>query len=296
MKLPEFAEKFRWPHAALAVCGLAMVAMVAGGALSAQAAKEAYDAESAINQASIEKLKSEIAAVEERPAFKRDEVADTLYSAQEAGNKVAMFQNEFRTCYKAADPAKALEINYASLMPLFDGTDGMGWSVWFRAEKLDDKLSWTFMTNYSVGTSSFPCTWFLRDGDGELVAYATADYDGKTGLFGNTQVTKTVYGLKRYTGYVETSDPGFSDFVPETPVDIPEGYHIDESGTMVDAEGNPYAPGEDGSQVWSGGFGETGSYSSEFADAVQARRAGKPTGGLSDMDEEGDARFYEAEG
>lgn len=298
MKLAELREKLRWSQVVAGLCALVMAFLIASAVSSFSASKAAYEEQYSVNQVSISAIQSEIEELDKTPVLQRNEIADCLYAAQTAGNKIAMFQNEFQKCYSSSDIESALEINYRSLMPFFDVDDSTGWSVWFAGDvkkTSTGSLKWSFMTNYSVGMLDFPCTWFLRDANNELVAYVSSNYNGKTGLFSGTQVYKTIYGMKLYTEYVE-KDVGESGFESETGTEIPAGYHINDAGILVDNDGNPYVPEEGESNVWTSGFSVDGSYAQDFANAVDARRNNPPMGGLSDLDTKGDARFDETEG
>ncbi len=282
-------RKFRWPHVLCAVCAAILLVAVVVGYMGLSGAKSAYDGESPVVMASISAIKGEIEALKARPPVERDEVADTLLAAQEKGNQVAAYQNEFKACYASSDVQAALSKNYKALMPLFDATDGTGWSVWFTfGDELSDKtlstMNWRFMTNYTTGVTELPCLWMLRDGKGELVAYTTGVYDGNLGVFKDTDTFKTTYGLETYTDWEPANgqDQHTDDVAAVDGGAFGGGsLSIGADGTVVPAEGaDPETTSAD--TEWASHF--EGEYSGEYADVVNNRRQAAIAAGILNPD------------
>lgn len=224
------------------------------------------------NEATKLSIQSEIDALSKRDVD-ADEIQQAMYSASIAGTKVAEYQTDFQRCYLAEDVQAALSENMTRLRGCFVADCGAGMDVWYKPSESSVAVTWFFMTNYGSVNRELPVMWMCFDNKDRLCAYTTGIYHGDTGLFSDIVCTQTTYGHSMYTG-IELFEGGLDDGNYQEPVgvDLPSGYVIDESGQLVDSEGNPYvAPNEDDEVLeWQGSF--RNDFEGEFQDAVEARR------------------------
>ena len=154
-----------------------------------------YRGKKAENAATLERLQGELASIKE-PDVTVEEVEAKVYSAGDAGSRVADFQNLYRS---TADNDGLTTI--AENMDKYLDDDSKNWRVpWYAGKVNRNGVVWKFETTYSFTEKSIPVLWTCRDSDNVLLAYATADYIGDTKKFSNVNVELTAVGYNSILG------------------------------------------------------------------------------------------------
>lgn len=273
--LPPKQSKFLRPQFLMAVMIFLSIIIIGVAMMGSVADKAEYERLYQENLTKIAGLQAEIdnlASLNIEP----DEIQQAIYSAVDAGNKVASYQTEFQTCYQSLDVDKALQENMKSLTQYMDLSSGAGYEPWFVPEHISDTswCIWQFATNYELASKDFPVLWVCYDNKSELVAYATGTYHADDNKFSDIVFTHTTYGITKYTTVDLTDDAGTEDvFDTQDTIDIPDGYSLDANGNLVDAAGNPYVSDVDGGDdvlEWAGGFAND--FGDDFSDAIGQRQ------------------------
>lgn len=273
--LPPKQSKFLRPQFLMAVMIFLSIIIIGVAMMGSVADKAEYERLYQENLTKIAGLQAEIdnlASLDIEP----DEIQQAIYSAVDAGNKVASYQTEFQTCYQSLDVDKALQENMKSLTQYMDLSSGAGYEPWFVPEHISNTswCTWQFATNYELASKDFPVLWVCYDNKSELVAYAIGTYHADDNKFSDIAFTHTTYGITKYTTVDLTDDAGTEDvFDIQDTIDIPDGYLLDANGNLVDAAGNPYVSDVDGGDdvlEWAGGFAND--FGDDFSDAIGQRQ------------------------
>lgn len=182
--------RYLWP-AAVVVLGLIvfMVSMVSAG----QKATEA-DARIAEIDVEMSDLSYELSRAESVEVPTETVVRDALYSASSAGQEVARLQNEYPNL-PAMTNREEREANANALGGYFDEKSSNARTEWYGIRYADaEGLAWEFQSNYGFDSDTIPVLWLLKDANGELYAYTTADYNALTGKFENVVWKPTMIG------------------------------------------------------------------------------------------------------
>lgn len=148
------------------------------------------------NNKQILDLKSDISTLSSEGVVTPKEVEDVVTNASDAGRAVADLQNKYARLTGDSDSIKA---NAAEIKKYFNDTSSNAGAIWFQTG------TWRFRTSYSLDGEILNCLWTCEDANGNLLAYATAQYSGKDKVF--SQFTKTVTRLGNSAVAATPSDP-----------------------------------------------------------------------------------------
>lgn len=148
------------------------------------------------NHKQILDLKSDIATLSSEGVVTPKEVEDVVTNASDAGRAVADLQNKYASLAGDSDSVKA---NATEIKKYFNDTSSNAGAIWFQTG------TWRFRTSYSLDGEILNCLWTCEDANGNLLAYATAQYSGKDKVF--SQFTKTVTRLGNSSVEATPSDP-----------------------------------------------------------------------------------------
>ena len=148
------------------------------------------------NNKQILGLKSDIATLSSEGVVTPKEVEDVVTNASDAGRAVADLQNKYAGLTGDSDSIKA---NATEIKKYFNDTSSNAGAIWFQTG------TWRFRTSYSLDGEILNCLWTCEDANGNLLAYATAQYSGKDKVF--SQFTKTVTRLGNSAVAATPSDP-----------------------------------------------------------------------------------------
>lgn len=148
------------------------------------------------NAQQIQNLKDDIATLSNEGVVTPKEVEDVVTNASDAGRAVADLQNKYAGLTGDSDSIKA---NAAEIKKYFNDTSSNAGAIWFQTG------TWRFRTSYSLDGEILNCLWTCEDANGNLLAYATAQYSGKDKVF--SQFTKTVTRLGNSVVEATPSDP-----------------------------------------------------------------------------------------
>lgn len=245
-----------------------------------------FKAKTQENDTLIMSLKSELAALtsENSRAESPEAVEVVLKSANTAGMAVAGLQTAYQDCYvNAADGSSVvadnLKKNAEALDVYFDDDDKGARVPWFSVTGDNHaRLVWSFMTNYTFTSDSVECLWICRDTSNNMVAFALGTYTASTSLFSDVSYYATAYGNKNYRTpddpipvySIDLSDGSNSVLLDPDNVLQPEGYTFDESGKLVDPDGNAYMEDES----WAANFEEIFKASKEYRESELAKKKG----------------------
>lgn len=150
---------------------------------------EAYQIQKAANAAEIERLQTEFDSIKESDVTTK-EVEAEVFSAADAGTKVADLQN----LYRSTVDVEGIE-TIASSMDKYLDKESLNWRVpWYAGRVSRTGVKWKFETTYSFTEKSIPVLWTCRDANGTLLAYATGNYMSATKLFADVSVNTTAVG------------------------------------------------------------------------------------------------------
>ena len=148
------------------------------------------------NHKQILDLKSDIATLSSEGVVTPKEVEDVVTNASDAGRAVADLQNKYAGLIGDSDSIKA---NAAEIKKYFNDASSNAGAIWFSTG------TWRFRTSYSLDGEILNCLWTCEDANGNLLAYATAQYSGKDKVF--SQFTKTVTRFGNSIVAATPSDP-----------------------------------------------------------------------------------------
>lgn len=148
------------------------------------------------NHKQILDLKSDIATLSSEGVVTPQEVEDVVTNASDAGHVVADLQNKYASLTGDSDSIKA---NAAEIKKYFNNASSNAGVIWFQTG------TWRFRTSYSLDGEILNCLWTCEDANGNLLAYATAQYSGKDKVF--SQFTKTVTRFGNSSVAATPSDP-----------------------------------------------------------------------------------------
>ena len=148
------------------------------------------------NNKQILDLKSDIATLSSEGVVTPKEVEDVVTNASDAGRAVADLQNKYASLTGDSD---SIQANATEIKKYFDDTPSNAGAIWFSTG------TWRFRTSYSLDGEILDCLWTCEDSNGNLLAYATAQYSGKDKVF--SQFTKTVTRLGNSAVAATPSDP-----------------------------------------------------------------------------------------
>lgn len=175
--------------------GLIIVIMLVFGIVSAMKISD-INAKIMENDKKILAIRDEINKEMVKTQPDTDKVKKNFVSAREAGSFVAEKQNEFQTVdVKSKDYSKKFKAIADDLSEYFkdDTSNQTGRTPWYLVDDADFEYKWEFLSNYSFEGDSLSVIWICNDGK-NILAYTTADYDGKTGKFYNFKTTNTGLG------------------------------------------------------------------------------------------------------
>ena len=161
------------------------------------------------NNKQILDLKSDIATLSSEGVVTPKEVEDVVTNASNAGHAVADLQNKYAGLTGDSDSIKA---NAAEIKKYFNDTSFNAGAIWFSTG------TWRFRTSYSLDGEILNCLWTCEDANGNLLAYATAQYSGKDKVF--SQFTKTVTRFGNSIVEATPSDPNENTEAVKSTVDI----------------------------------------------------------------------------
>lgn len=148
------------------------------------------------NNKQILDLKSDIATLSSEGVVTPKEVEDVVTNASDAGRAVADLQNKYAGLTGDSDGIKA---NVTEIKKYFNDASSNAGAIWFSTG------TWRFRTSYSLDGEILNCLWTCEDANGNLLAYATAQYSGKDKVF--SQFTKTVTRFGNSAVAATPSDP-----------------------------------------------------------------------------------------
>lgn len=148
------------------------------------------------NHKQIFDLKSDIATLSSEGVVTPKEVEDVVTNASDAGRAVADLQNKYAGLTGDSD---SIKVNAAEIKKYFNDASSNAGAIWFSTG------TWRFRTSYSLDGEILDCLWTCEDANGNLLAYATAQYSGKDKVF--SQFTKMVTRLGNSVVAATPSDP-----------------------------------------------------------------------------------------
>lgn len=176
-------------------CGT-MVAVAIGCCLFTTMGQSAYDAEYKANESAISKLQDEVSKLENQKATSAEEINKDLYSAANIGREVASLQSAYQNIDVSANP-DGIKENAEKLSKYFEDGAQTGRVPWFTVTKGDGKAVWEFESNYSFTAESIPVIWTCHlNGQSDVLAYATANYNAKTEKFSGVEYKMTQVGMQ----------------------------------------------------------------------------------------------------
>ncbi len=232
----------------------------------------------------ITQLNSELSALsgENDVAQNPEGVVVALRSAKSAGQAVAALQNEYQNLIVGAEAMEVVEAKMKkqaeSLDVYFDLDDKNARVSWFDVTSSTNttRLRWDFMTNYMFSGDTVECLWLCKDSKEKLVAFATGTYTGDTGLFSDVHWYATAYGNDNYRGVdnpvmTYTTGPGDGSEVLADPnnVSLPDGYHFNEAGDLVNENGELWLDNEG----WASEFNDAFKNSKEYREWMLKKQA-----------------------
>lgn len=151
----------------------------------------AFEADFAKNQKEIAALEADIESYKGREVQSAADKNKDLFSASDAGRKVAELQSK----YEDLDPTAnrdGVKANAEDLSKYFTDDAQLGRTPWFMVSKGDAKAVWKFESTYSTSESQTPVIWTCRtDGGDALIAFATAVFDAKANKFHDVELYQT---------------------------------------------------------------------------------------------------------
>lgn len=116
-------------------------------------------------------------------------------SAEEAGNKVASYQNTYIATPSAIseEDTATLESTSAGMDDMLDDDSTDEVVPWYQPTD-GVACEWVFNTTYDFTANTAPSLWTCCDSSGQLLAYGTATYNATTGLFSNVEHEMTSLG------------------------------------------------------------------------------------------------------
>lgn len=160
------------------------------------------------NHKQILDLKSDIATLSSEGVVTPKEVEDVVTNASDAGRVVADLQNKYASLTGDSD---SIQANATEIKKYFNDTSSNAGAIWFSTG------TWRFRTSYSLDGEILDCLWTCEDTDGNLLAYATAQYSGKDKVF--SQFTKTVTRFGNSSVEATPSDPNENTEAVKSTVD-----------------------------------------------------------------------------
>lgn len=156
-------------------------------------------------------LEAEIASLQ-AISVDSNEMKETLHSATEVGNKVAELQNKYQAIGIYGD----IEGLADELQTYFVSSELNGRQPWFVVYDTEYKFTWTFETTSAFSTDTLSALWLCHeDTTGDLVAYATADYDATTKKFSNVSYKMTSLGGTYVPAETEDGREILDDFIQQ---------------------------------------------------------------------------------
>lgn len=213
-------------------CG-AMVAAAIGCCLFTTMGQSSYDAEYKANENAISKLEDEVSRLENQKAASAEEINRDLYSASNAGREVASLQSAYQNIDASAN-LDGIKENAEKLSKYFEDDAQTGRVPWFTVTKGDGKAVWEFESNYSFTSESISVIWTCHlDGQNDVLAYATGDYNAKTEKFSSVEYKVTQVGMN----YVDaTAESDYKSKIDEVIKKIQEQSGGDAGMSAEDAQ------------------------------------------------------------
>ncbi|MDO4595516.1 MAG: hypothetical protein Q4B30_00855 [Coriobacteriaceae bacterium] len=155
-----------------------------------------FESQTAANEKAISTLQDDIKLLEGRKAESAADKNKDLYSASDAGRKVAELQMKYQDLDPVANP-EGVKDNAKTLAGYFGDKDQLGRTPWFTITKGDAKVDWQFKSTYSAFESVVPVIWVCYpQGDAEsLLGYVTASFHANDGKFHDVQRHLTTKSL-----------------------------------------------------------------------------------------------------
>lgn len=188
--------------ATIAACIL-FLAIAAVCILFQMAGASEYDSKTIENRAMYDSLKTEYDSIQQTVNTKED-VEAVVYSAADAGNQVADFQNMYSVTM--TDGIKAI----AEKLDAFFDSDSKAMRVpWFSGPVKQGSVTWQFETTYSFSSKNADVLWTCWDSLGQMLAYTTGKFNVETKLFSDVETFVTLVGQNSLmaTGQQEVTDP-----------------------------------------------------------------------------------------
>lgn len=154
----------------------------------------------------VDNEKQTIALQEETkkiPPAKKEDVSSvkaTYHSAEEAGGLVAEKQNEYA---KTNVSSKTFEEDLKKISSAIgkhfaeDTASQTARTPWYKPNNLTEAYTWRFLSNYSFEGKNLGVIWVCESGS-NVLAYATATYDGSTKKFSDFHTTMTGLGTSYF--------------------------------------------------------------------------------------------------
>ena len=225
-------HKIRVGTVVAALLSIACLVVAVVGGYMYLSGQESYQVARRANEERREELQRELDSIEDVDVTPT-EVEAKVHSAAEAGNKVADFQNLYRTAATSPDGSSLQTIaNNLDSYLASDSKDSR--TPWFLLEDRKVLYNWKFESTYSFSMDSVSVLWTCRDSDDDtLFAYTTATYDVNEGIFSDVEVHTTLVGanMQQATEAAAETESG--------PTPTPDVNQILEWIDMMDNGGTP---------------------------------------------------------
>lgn len=165
-----------------------MIGVVFTEQLALEKGSREYDA----NEQQIHQLNAQLREAKSVEPDSGEVVKKAILSCKKQGNAVAKYQNAYQGLTKDADIA-----DNAKKLSIYFGKDSDSQTPWFSY----GNHKWSFRTNYTFDAKLIPVLWTCEDpGTGELLAYATGEYNSEENIFANVETSTTSIGNARIEG------------------------------------------------------------------------------------------------
>lgn len=166
VRIKEWIFEADWPtRLGVLAVAISIVSCVAG-LWASMAAEADYVRERSSNEAAITRLEAELAEAQGVEVESQEEISDIIARADEVTEAVAKVQTRLVT---------DSEMDSLSAMSEFVAQDDNKWlGSWILG--LDTEYSWHASKSYEMDGTNVPVLWQAISSDGEILAYATADF------------------------------------------------------------------------------------------------------------------------
>lgn len=183
-------KKFGWRAVVITICfvGIGVFVYLIGD----QGSK--FDAQEAKMNKEIATLKADIKKMDIKKNEDISKMDNLFKDSKVIGDKVAEIQNKYYNV--SGEKQFTMLANQMMKYVLVKDWDVKG--AWFPFHNKDIKnptYKWEFFNTYDFNSDALHVVWINKEvKTGEIVAYATGVYDGKSKVFTNIKLDKTTYG------------------------------------------------------------------------------------------------------